>query len=285
MGAYRLLRKVWPYVGSVVSVLALGRVFDLTVGDVLVWSEALLPFVTGAKIGWFLFAVASGFFAYVELRHRHVPLTLLETNTCVRIESPNGDRVKVIRQQKLRANHDNVTGYHRKIFTSGSMPLDELSFNIGHCKANKQKLEVDGTPQNWEVIHRFDPIPLNPFVLGLNTVQRTETIAIYDGFTSVDESYEIYIPSMYRHVKMTFKVQFHPECGCDAKDCEALWISALGVVELPLEVVPPASIGDGHAVMLNIKRPRAGDRYRIKWKNKNGKQKSASSSDEVVNIP
>jgi hypothetical protein len=183
--------------------LAIGRVFEIQVGDVLMAAGAVLPYITGAKIGWFLL---SAFFAYVEIRHRHIPLTAVSTDIELMLESPSGDRATITRTQKLRANHENVTGFIRKIVSTGTVPKDQVEFSISHCAANRQKKEFDGTPSKWEVIHRFDPIPRNLLLLGMNTVKRTESVRIYDGFCSADESYEIEVPAMYRHDRIQMMI-------------------------------------------------------------------------------
>ena len=269
--AYRFLRQIWPYIGPVIGLLALGRVFDVQLGDAILGTfTAVRPYLTGAKIGWFLLGTLSLFFSYVEIRHRGVPLTATETDVTVLLQNPSGNLATVTRTQRLRANHENVTGYTRMLSSTGTVPRESIEFNVDHCNGAKQKLEIDGAPQKWEVIHRFDAIPRNLFKLGLNTVRRTESYRIIDGFCSSEESYEMLIPKQYRHERITMTIYFHPDNACDIKDCEALWISDNGIVELNL-TRPDGHMASGRpGIQLKVSKPRGGDRYRIKWKNPQG---------------
>src|SRR5262245_32156572 len=103
--AYRLLRRIWPFVGPVITVLALGRMFEVRVGQVISALIAIGPYISASKIGWFVLSVLSGFFAYVEIRHRHIPLTAIDTQVELALESPSGDLATLSRKQRLRANH------------------------------------------------------------------------------------------------------------------------------------------------------------------------------------
>jgi hypothetical protein len=207
------------------------------------------------------------FFAYVEIRHRGIPLTAVETDITIVLETPRGDRATVTRTQRLRANHENVTGYSRTVQSTGVIPSNSIEFNVDHCSRTKQKLEIDGSPQSWEVIHRFDPIPRNLLKLGRNTVTRTEKFVVNDGFVEAEESYEMLVPPRYRHDRIRITVFFHPDNACDIEDCEALLISENGVVEVNLTRPPNWVVTGRPGVQPTVARPRGGDRYRVKWRN------------------
>ncbi len=152
----------------------------------------------------------------------------------------------------------------------GKMPRNSIRCHIDHCPPSKQDVVFDvgeesDEPNEWNFIHRFDPIPRNLLLLGLNTVKRTETILQLDAYTRDREFYEMKVYQEYRHKKMTIEVYFHRNRACTVNDCEAVRINASGVIKMPLEPVEP-SPGQPPGIRLKIKKPFGGDRYRISWR-------------------
>jgi hypothetical protein len=265
MTVYHLLRRVWPYMGPVVGFLGLGMWLEVSTADVISALRDFGPYVLSLRVTWLLVSAASFFFAYVEIRHRGIPLTAVKTEIEVLLTSPDGRSATVKRKQKLRANHENVTGYHRWAKSSGQIPKEGIHCSIDHCGQDKQFLDIDGDPSSWEIIHRFDRIPKHWWKAGLNTVVREDWMLVENSFHQDTESYEFGIPERYRYNEVSITIFFHPQRVPIASDCSAIWISDNGVTDLPLLQVPPNP--NGHpGIRLKVKKPRRGDKFRVVWK-------------------
>ena len=100
--------------------------------------------------------------------------------------------------------------------------------------------------------------------LGLNTVTRTERFVAVDSFTGDEESYEIEVPAdyRYRHVRLT--VLFHTSRPLGMHTCRAIRINRAGISDVRISPVLDGPSSGG--IRLEIRRPSAGDRYRLIWK-------------------
>jgi hypothetical protein len=264
---YKFLRLSFQYgAGIPLAFWALALAFDVGLAKIKIFVLLIAPYVLTLPTLFIGLAALLFWFTYVEIRHRHTPLTVVSGEVTLTLATPKGDDATLTRKQRIRANREDVTGYQRNFAVDppGQIPFKEIAFDIGHCDAKDQrKVVIAQAPDlsRWELMHSFDvPIPRNLFMLGLNTVERTETIVQRNAYTRDEESFEMRIPDHYRVKRFNISVHFHPERVCQITDCQAFVISANGVIKLLLNHIPP------HGIMLKIRRPSPGERYRIIWK-------------------
>jgi hypothetical protein len=261
---YGLISRVWPFVGPILGLGTAAYALDLGIDELKRLALFISPYVLNTRRLWLILAILFLYFAYVEFRHRHNPLAVLSLDLELRLDKPDGSRATLMRTQRIRAYHDNVTGFHRMVTADspGKIPRDQIRFDISHETDEKKKERpyFQGDETRWEFIHRFSPIPRNPLVLGLNTVERTETIVFVDSYMRPEEHLTLIIPEYYPHKRVSITILFHPERVCRLEDCEALRIHANGVTKIPLRDVPP------NGVRLTVRNPIAGERFKITWK-------------------
>lgn len=261
--SYKFLRSLWPFVGPVFGIISLGFLVDFSIGDVVLLYKFLSPHILTLKPFLILLTGLFVFFSYVEFRHKNTPLTVLHTDIALTLETPNGDRARLVRTQKIRVNRDGVTGYHRVLKTNGRILKENIQCHINHCPENQQNCHFDGDEQQWDFTHRFPEIPRKLYMLGLNTVTRTEDVLILGGFTNNEEFYDMAIPNRYLHRTMTVRIFFHPERAPNFNQCKAICISQNGIVDVDLDPVPEVA-GAAGGVKLDISG-NPGDRFRISW--------------------
>ena len=109
-----------------------------------------------------------------------------------------------------------------------------------------------------ELMHRFDAIPRKFWVLGTNTVTRTERLLCIDAFRGSTESYEVAIPHHYRHRKLKIAIEHHPDRQFKLADCRAIRISAHGVTDLQ-------PMHEANGCSISVKNVAGGERFRIYW--------------------
>jgi hypothetical protein len=257
-----LLRMFWTYVGPVLGVYGLARALEVhvTLTDIAATRafQALTTHPILSALGSLIL-----YFAYVEIRHRRVPITVTSLNIELAMKSESGDEAVLTRRQEILANHENVTGYLRSISGDGTIPWDAVECQSDHCPSARQaKLVIDKSDNRVEFIHRFDPIPRR--ILWPKKIIRTETIIQRYSYTKPKETFTLTVPAHYRARRVTITIFFHANRACRHNDCEAMKIRADGATELPLEHVP-ASHGNGPGVRLTIRRPKPGERYLIGW--------------------
>lgn len=254
---YRFLRIGWPYIGSLIGVYSLGKGLGVSVGQALV---ATGNFVAQTNALWFALSLVCFFLVYTSLRHRGIPLTIVRTKVEVTFESADGRLARVTRTQKLRANREDVTGYFKQMWCDGKLRADSLECSISHCDQHHQSFQVEPSGTGWELVHTFDPIPQNVFLLNLNTVTRTERLVMEDAFLADEESYEIVIPQPYRHRHIELVINFHQDRPCLMTACRGTRISAHGVLQLPLLSEGP------RGVKIVASNAYPGERFKIVWK-------------------
>lgn len=267
MAIYQAVRRSWPYVGPILGTLFWGVALGYTPSDVLLAIKAGVERFSNTQIGLLLVGALAFFFAYVEWRHRGIPITAISTEVDLILEDSLGKTATLVRRQKLRAHQNDVVGYHRCIAAEGSIKTAEMMFTVSHCSQSEQSIHLDERAGKLDIVHRFKPIVVNPWMLGLNTIRREESVQICNGFCSEDEHYELEINERYRHKKIRLTVYFPP--GTDqvvVSSCKALRISDNGLTEVGTFAVPQQP-GRGPGVRVDIKNPRAGDRFRISWHN------------------
>lgn len=264
-GAYQFIRRNWGVVGPFVSILGLGWFFQLTPRQFLDFGEAAAPYVLQARMGGLILATVSLYFTYVHLRHRNVPLTVLHTEIDFIHETATGSRVRRHVKQRIRANHDNVTGYHRHISAprGGKIPQSEYIATVDHCGEERQSVLFDGTDSAWEIIHSFDAIPRK--VLGLHVIVREESALFVDAFLREEERFIIELPPRYRHRRLTVTVYFHQGRPCG--EFRVLLINANGVSKPDFRKVPPKpGTVTGPGFQIDLTKPREGDRLQLRWR-------------------
>lgn len=259
--AYKLIRLAWPYIGPLLGLLTLAWALDLGIAQIKGWTQIILASIFSVRPLWLMLALLFFYFTYANIRHRRIPLTVISTDMKLTLNSPTGDRATLIRTQRIRANREDVVGYHRVLGVEpGEIPKESIKFHIDHCPTEKQSIHFEGNPRRWELIHRFDPIPRKLYCLGLNTVTRTETVIELNAYTGDEESYTVLIPERYVHRRISVEIEFHRDRLCEFKSCEAVRINNNGIVRMPLDDIPPAG------VRLRIKNPSSGERFKITWK-------------------
>lgn len=255
------------YIAPILGIWSLSQLFDFTIGDAgtLIAQQSHILYTT--KPFYLLLGLASFYFFYVKFRHRYTPLTVIDTEISLHLESPSGDVATIDRAQRMRANHYDVTGYHRRITVDkGEIPQDSIRCHIDHCSHESQRCEFKGRAdqRSWDFCHRFEEIPRSWFKLGMNTVTRTETYTARDAYTDDEEYHELSIPANYKHKRIQFAVFFHPERLPPPTSCQALRIHNNGVVNLNFVVIPPT--GDRRpGIRIDIKNPIPTETYRFVW--------------------
>lgn len=265
---YYFVRRHWPKIGPFVTLFSLSSFFQLRLEDVVTATQTVGPYVLQARVSWLLVAAVSTYFWYVEIRHRNTPLTVLHTDIEFFHETPSGSRVRRVATQRVRANHEDVTGYHRRIIApdGGSIPQSGYVTSIDHCGSDKQEVLWSGTESNWEIIHTFDPIPARIRWLGTNHVVRRESTLFVDAFLKEEERFTIALPSRYRHKRLTVTVYFHPARPCNLADFKALRITQNGVSRVDFVQIPPERYDQGVGIRIDIRKPREGDEFQLRWK-------------------
>jgi hypothetical protein len=262
---YKLIRQMMPIVGPVLTVLALGRVFDITVGDVASAVRGLWPYVRVAKIGWLIVAVAFAYFTIVNIRHRGVPLSVVSSDITLVLDTREGDVATLSRVQRIRANREDVTGFMKEMrMSAGSVQPADIQCFVSHT--DKQEIHLRGSPQNRMLIHEFDAIPRNLLRFGRNTIERKEIITARNAFMGTDEYISETVRPEYRHGRLRMRVIFHRERTCNLSDCKAFRISKNGLVRMRLTPLEPGVHGAGRGVELDIRRPGPGERFEIHWR-------------------
>ena len=274
----RRARMAWYYIVPIVGGVSLLRSLGIGIDDVIGFLGYLVPKLLSVNSVFFTLGAVLLYFVYVHFRHRYTPLTVIHSKIVLELNRPDGRRATLRRIQRIRANHDNVTGYFAEFtaFPSGQIPKSEIVCHIDHCPPAKQTIEFDGDEKaqnNWTVIHRFTEIPRKLYMLGLNTVTREDSIVYIDAFTRDKEDFQVTIPERYPHKTIEFCVYFHPRRIPDIRDCHAVRIRAVGIEDLDLQPVLQTPDG-GRGIKLVVKG-QPGDRYRISWQHSPPEAKDA----------
>lgn len=260
---YKFLRSLWPFIAPVLGVISFAALVDFNIGDIAVAYSVVVPRLLTLNVLYVVLIALFAFFTYVEFRHKNTPLTVVSNDISLTLETPSGNRAKLVRTQRIRANRDDVTGYHRIIRTDGRIQKSQIICNINHCTDEEQSCHFDGDEKRWEFIHRFREIPRKLYMLGLNTVTRTEQITLHDAFIKDEEFLDLEIPAQYPHRNMTLRIYFHPDRPVSFDKCKAICITQNGILDINLNPIPPAG-GSAEGVQLNIKGKPC-DRFRITW--------------------
>lgn len=264
LSVYKVVKTVLSIIGPIITILALGSIYQLTLGDVWMTLRGWGPRLLTLKIGWAILLMLGVYFTYLGWARGDVVLTVLDLAVSVRLDAADGSIATVQRTQTIAAHRDDVTGYLRKIVVSGQMPREKFQAHIDHCKVEEQRTQFDKMPNGWELIHSFDkPIPVDLLRTGLTRVTRTEKFVAINSLTEEEETYEVEVHDQYRYRHLTLKLEFHPDRPRSKYEVNAIRINAMGVIKLP---IVPIFEGAGEGVLLKVKRPRAGDRYRLVWK-------------------
>lgn len=270
---YRGLRWLMPRLSPVLGLISLSKLLDLTLAEVVAATAVTASYLYGWKVLWLVILLAAAYTTYFSIRHKDIPLTILATDVDIYLDDPSGSEARVVRRQTLRPNREDVTGFHRKFWPDkinpkARIPRESIRMDIGHC-ANE--LMIEGTPRGWEVIQKFEPIPMNllnfipVYHKALNTTERGDQIRILDSFTNDQEQYDFLVPAMYSHIEVKIRVWFHRENCPDVSDCQASRMSKHGIIPLKLRPISndPARLT---GVELSLKKPVPGDTYRVRWK-------------------
>lgn len=269
---YQRFSLFWRTIGPLFGLYTLANFLDLSIHTIQTTLIPLIPPMTLGNIFWFFVTVFVFFFTYVEYRHKNIPLTILNTSINLELLSSNGDHAIMTRSQVIRANQENITGFHRtmRVDSPEQIPHQDITCYIDHCDASEQSIVFKSSQNDGssvELTHRFkQPIPRYLSRLGLNTVTRSEKVTIKNAYTKKEEYFTLFIPAEpphYRHKKITLRILFHPNRLCGLENCQAVRISHNGVIDQSLK---PVFLENKHGVELEVKKPLPGDRYRITWR-------------------
>lgn len=262
MNFYRLIRRLFPYITPFLGLVALSKAVDLGIAQGGAFASSLVSFLQTVRPFWLFLAAVFSYCFYIGIRDRNTPLTVLRLDIVLRLDTPNGDQATLTRTQKIRANHEDVTGYHRILWVD---PPGRIFKNSINCNIRISNRDLGGQsnlflgnpddPSNrWEFIHCFDPIPW------LRSATRTETVVQRDSYTRQTEFYVLEMPQQYRHNKISLSVYFHSLKICPLEKCKGLRVHANGAVKVPL-----TPLEGGVGVRLSHKKPARGERFIIKW--------------------
>jgi hypothetical protein len=126
----------------------------------------------------FLVANASGVFEYHRLiltilflsfiwitidtlRFRNNPISVLGSKIRIHFEDADGNRVRIVREQKFRANTPNITAYFMgdSADFGGSIPRVNINQQTDSKTRNlRSDLQLFGNDKAWEVIQLFNPV-------------------------------------------------------------------------------------------------------------------------------
>ena len=262
----RFLRSPFErYLSPILGVVSLSQIFDVTWGEFGNFFVSITPFILSGKPFYLVLSILFFFFFYTNFRHRHTPLTIVDTDIVLTLETPTGDRATLERTQRIRANRYEVTGYSRVIkVDKGQIPEDTYKCEISHCPHNKQSHRLFGDPKSWFIVHRFDEIPRSWVKFGTSTVIRKERLIILNEYTNDEEYYEFGVPLDYPTKIVTVKIYFHEDRIPEIKDCKAIGIRTGAVTDVDLQNILPS--GETSAGIRMHVKAQPGDRYRISWK-------------------
>ena len=264
-----MLKPVWhsfkPWLFLILTILTLSQAINLNFSHIQSLYLFLKPHLFTDRP---LFLILSLLFLcsfVVHLRQRGIPLSIVSSDIKVFFETPTGDRVRVTREQKVRANHPGVTGYFRDVTVDkGSIPKNLINAHIDYLHEPQQHLHFEGTDRALSIAHLFDePIPRHKWLpFNFKKVGYSDSLIMLDAFTDDKESFSVKI-ARYPHTKLTLTIFFHRDRPPDFPRCRALRINATGVTDEHLRRLPPGSDGR-EGIQLQIKRSRS-DRFKIMW--------------------
>ena len=252
-------------IAPLLSLLGLSYAFNLTLGDYAAFLDDAWARMSVARIGWAAFCVVAAWSFFDYWRHRHYVLGVVTTDITVTI----GDNLRdglLVKKQEIVAYRDDVTGYYRTVFAGGKgmIQKDNIKFDISHCSHSAQSLHIEGTPSQWDVAHRFEPIPWNP--IRPIKVKRTEQVLYEDIFGDPEDSFSIDVPVDYLHGPIVATIWFQAAADPGLTGCRAFRVRAEGMTELKLQRVPQRSLSSGSGISLNISKPKPKDKFLIFWR-------------------
>ena len=258
----RYLGIILGYLAPILGVFTLSQLFDVTLDNIKNSYPFILQYILSTKPIWLFITAICFFFFYVRLRHRNMPITFIDTEITLKIESASGDRAVLERKQTLRANHYGITGIQRNLSVDkGTIPERGYECSIDHCSIYEESFELTGNPKSWVILHRFKEIPKKLHRLGQNTVIRTERAVLEDVFINDDEFYEMVIPVKFPHYNITINIYFHPDRPTAPEQCRAICITNSGITDISF-----TPVRDGTAIGIRARiKGRPGERYRFSW--------------------
>lgn len=259
-------RKAWPFIQPVIGVGTFLTYIGVTFADATAQLVSIVDFVASPNSLILVVSLLFFYFVYVHIKHRNVPLTVTDCTVDVIFNTPSGDKVTIKRVQKIRANHDDITGYFRNMSgpEASSIEAEDGNCHIDHCDPGDQSFKAEsGSRGEWRLIHRFAPIPRKLRYLGLNTVTREEKIVLRNAFMDQEEFYDVKIPEVYPHKKILLNIHFHADRPPIASTCRAIRINRNGIEDLMLKPIIGSSHGSSGTQLLIRGKPN--ETYRIDW--------------------
>ena len=173
------MRRLWRRYRAVTAAILSALTFGGLVGSDLIRAEELLHALKVGVVAVFAFLItnAAGSLDYTRvilsvllicfawitfdtIRYRKKPISIFGSKIVIRFLDPKGDRVNIVREQKIRGNAPNVSAYYMEVSAEygGKIPragiTEAATFAYPGFSSN---LRLHGNEEKWEVIQRFTP--------------------------------------------------------------------------------------------------------------------------------
>jgi len=252
-----------PWLLLVVTVISFSQAIKVDATDLSIVVSTITPYASERPILFILSAIAL-YFCVFSFRYRNVPLSLVDAQVKIYIDSPDGSKVRIARKLKIRAYRSDVTGYFRDLTAlDGRIDRDSISSTVDFLLQNQQEFKVEGTDKRLVVTTRFNkPIPRPWYKLGLNTVCLRDEVLFLDAFTAEQESYTIET-IRYPVKKLSLSVLFSPDNPPNIPLCDAYRVKANGVTNEKL-ITLLADENKRHGIKVQVKRS-SGEKVKIVW--------------------
>jgi hypothetical protein len=230
-----------PHLSLTQILISLADFNQITLSFLMRWLSVLV----------FLFAV---YIMITNWAYRNLPISVIWTRLDVHFESPDGSKVRIDREQALRANQTGVTAYYvncKPTAEKGRVPEDGISCSV-YCGDQEFKSDIDlhgSEARGFEIMHLFGNqlpyawyMPLIPRWL-LNreperlfrwvrtkVAIRRMSIKYLDEFNVAKPSVS-FIAAIYPHYNVAVSLHFPPNTS--TRNLRARRIKTNGVVEMP----------------------------------------------------
>lgn len=202
-----------------------------------------------------IFLVGAAYIISVGIIYRRTPITVARTEVTITFHDSSGQKVKMEREQLLRANRTDVTAYFFKVSPENdgaTIPKDSIHTTIhGDCDGFESSAELHGSEtRGFEVTHNFGRslpyawyMPLIPAAslnksynqlsrrIKLNTAVRRQSLIYLNEFNHARPTMN-FSASTYPQQHVTFKIHFH---GAIPDGFAVRRIQTIGVVNVPVD--------------------------------------------------
>lgn len=234
-----------------------------------------------------LLAILAGGLLYnavVAYWFRNKPLSALETNVALVFLEADGSRVRIRREQVIRANHSNVKAYYMQLIPEAGASIPENEIDVQLCPPHNvvsDKELIGSATKGWECFQTFEPaLPYTPFFpfipkwffllsernsipfFGKYVLRRTVSAVYVNDLNEDKPSYEL-TASRYPHHNISVRVHFDPTRYPLPDKVFAHIIQDNGVHQA--SVTQPASESPS-TYEVKVRTLQPGTRIRISWR-------------------